>query len=136
VKHPERVLGKGEHAGFEWMVLASPFGFRCGYTRVPSGHPWYGKKYPDIDACVHGGLTFTSYDLACDAPGPDDGYWVGFDFGHGGDGSDPEISQSVSPVILDLYDFPGSHIWTQQEAEQECRSLCEQARAASELSRT
>ncbi len=38
----------------------------CGYVGVPPDHPWYGKKYSEIDSDTecHGGLTYCS--AACD----------------------------------------------------------------------
>lgn len=30
----------------------------CGYVGVPPGHPAHGANYHDVDARVHGGLTF------------------------------------------------------------------------------
>jgi hypothetical protein len=36
-------------------------GSLCGYIGVPSSHPWYGKRYDDISAEVHGGLTFSHH---------------------------------------------------------------------------
>jgi hypothetical protein len=48
-----------------------------GYVSLPAGHPWYGKDYGDIEADVHGGLTYAT---------EEDGRWViGFDTTHVGD---------------------------------------------------
>lgn len=33
-------------------------GHYCGYIAVPSGHPWYGQDYNDLNVRVHGGLTY------------------------------------------------------------------------------
>jgi hypothetical protein len=33
-------------------------GHLCGYIGLPKAHPWHGKDYDDIDAEVHGGLTY------------------------------------------------------------------------------
>ena len=33
-------------------------GHLCGYIRVGSDHPWYGKDFNNVDVEVHGGLTF------------------------------------------------------------------------------
>lgn len=48
----------------------------CGYIRVESGHPWHGLNYTEIDASVHGGLTFSG------EPEGHEGQWVGFDCAH------------------------------------------------------
>lgn len=34
------------------------FGWGMGYVLLPYNHPYYGKNYDDINAHVHGGLTF------------------------------------------------------------------------------
>lgn len=34
-----------EHAGLDCVVLAISMGHRCGYVRVPEGHPWHGVEY-------------------------------------------------------------------------------------------
>lgn len=37
----------------------SQAGYANGYVAVPPEHPYFGKDYDDIDAEVHGGITFT-----------------------------------------------------------------------------
>jgi hypothetical protein len=49
-----------------------------GYIIIPPGHPWHGMDYVEIDASVHGGLTYAA------AEG-DDGWMIGFDTAHYGD---------------------------------------------------
>ena len=55
-----------------------------GYMRLPSGHPWMGKSYMDIQCEVHGGLTFGDWGLPWENK-PRDEYWIGFDTCHAGD---------------------------------------------------
>lgn len=55
-----------------------------GYLRLPSGHPWFGKDYMDIQCDVHGGLTFGDWGLPWEQK-PGDEYWIGFDTCHAGD---------------------------------------------------
>lgn len=146
VNHPDQVLARGEHAGFEYIVTHNRRAYRCGYVRIPAGHPWHGKDEGDIDVRVHGGLTFGEPDVDCDKGGPDDAYWIGMDFAHAWDLPDPSLP--VDPRLrtfepfLDMYntmegsgffgDVPVSrdHLWTQEEVEDECRNLCAQAGAA------
>ena len=129
VKRPEVVLAKGEHLGFEWNIIHNDMGFRCGYVRVPKGHPWFDKDYNDINADVHGGLTFAAMDMPCDKGGPDDGYWVGFDCGHFDDAPDPAL-----PILKARKDFAlawvGGVVRSQAYVEEQCRSLCQQAKEA------
>lgn len=146
VKYPDRVLGRGEHLGFEWLVTHNNMGHRCGYVRVPAGHPWHGKDRGDVDVRVHGGLTFGEPDVDCDKGGPDDAHWFGCDFAHAWDLPDPSLPvdprfRTFEP-FLDMYNSmeslglfgqaPNSedHLWTQEEVEDECRRVCEQAAAA------
>lgn len=63
-------------------------GFPCGYVAVEEGHPWHGKEYDDINADVHGGLTF-----AGTMPG-DERYWFGFDCGHYNSPTTEEFAQA------------------------------------------
>jgi len=73
-------------------------GWGNGYVAVPKGHPWYGMNDGDINANVHGGLTYT--DLGGD-------YWVvGFDTCH-------------------LDDTP--ELWPMEAVVAETRQLMEQA---------
>ena len=54
-------------------------GWGNGYVGVPKDHPWYGKHYDEIEAYVHGGLTFSENGLF----GEQSNIWfVGFDTSH------------------------------------------------------
>jgi len=117
------VLAKGTHAGLEWVIVNNGMGFRCGYVRLPKGHPWHGKGYDDINPDVHGGLTFAEPDEPCDKPGDDNAYWIGFDCAHGGDARDPDLPSECHY----LSPFSGGTVKTQEYVEAECRRLCEQA---------
>jgi hypothetical protein len=99
VARPDSLIIKGVHRGYEWEVTSNRMGYRCGYVRVPPGHPWHGKGYDDIGAEVHGGLTFAEPDADCGVrcpgvphsghastdwtcpieDGADNDWWVGFD---------------------------------------------------------
>lgn len=60
--------------------LKMDFGWGNGYIGIPPEHPWYGKDYDDIDANVHGGLTYSN---PCKPREKPDGYWwIGFDTAH------------------------------------------------------
>lgn len=102
---------------------------RCGYVRVPKGHPWHGKDYDSIEAHVHGGLTFAKPDEPCDKGGLDDGWWIGFDCAHAGDAQDPELVERFK-----FHPFPNlfdGSVKSQEYVEAECRQLIEQAIAIS-----
>jgi hypothetical protein len=117
-------------------VIHNGMGYRCGYVRVPVGHSWHGKGYDDICCDCHGGLTFAEMDEPCEKPGPDDAYWVGFDTAHGGDAPDPQLpsngERNFARMILGDEGGYGT-VRTQQYAEDQCRSICEQAAKVAEL---
>ena len=119
VNHPELVLADSEHVGYQFIVVHNRLGYRCGYVRVPQGHPWHGMDYDEIDADVHGGLTFAELDVPC-GKGDDNAYWVGFDCGHYMDAPDPAFG------VENRYPSDGI-VRTQEYVEAECRNLCEQA---------
>lgn len=129
VRHPENVLSEGEHAGFQFATVHNGIGYRCGYVRVPKGHPWHGRDYDDLPANVHGGLTFAEPDVECDKPGEDDAWWIGFDCAHSGDAPDPALLTAADA-------FKGLNhsesVRTQEYVEAQCRRLCEQASLANQ----
>lgn len=142
VARPNDVLGAGKHAGHEWMIVHNGRGFRCGYVKVEPGHPWHGQGYGLLNETVnvHGGLTFARADQPCDNGGPDDGWWIGFDCGHGFDAPDPALPNERNDMLGDFFRamsdaFDGKTgdeptVRTQEYVEAECRKLCEQAAAA------
>lgn len=79
-----------EAHGMPCMIHRGPSGALCGYVAVNPGHPAYEKPYSEVDARVHGGLTYSEFcqgDLCHVAkPGkPDNVWWLGFDCSHSGD---------------------------------------------------
>jgi hypothetical protein len=87
VEEPDKI--EFSHNGFDCIVkrisIKEPFskeehyfgGHLCGYISIPPNHPFYGKKYSDLEIDVHGGLTYAEFE--------NDGYWIGFDCGHSED---------------------------------------------------
>lgn len=93
---PDKVQWQDEETGLPCLVVRGPMGALCGYVGVPNGHPWHGRQFDEIEANVHGGLTYSSScmkempeDVAiCHVPDegePDDVWWLGFDCAHGWD---------------------------------------------------
>lgn len=128
-EYPENLLEKGVHEGFEWEVTANGSGYRCGYVRVPPGHPWHGKDYYDIDADVHGGLTFAHPDADCGKGGEDSAWWVGFDCAHAFDAPDPDLPGYDHDMSRLLLQTEYGSIKTTAYVAAECRQLAEQAAA-------
>jgi hypothetical protein len=124
--HPESLLAKGEAYGFQWEVTSNRMGYRCGYVRIPAGHPWHGKRYDDIEPYpeVHGGLTFAEPDTDCGKGGEDNAWWLGFDCAHYGDAPDPSLPGSMR------HGLDGGIIRTTEYVSAECRNLALQAQAA------
>ncbi len=142
MRRPADVLSEGEHEGFEWVVVANrESGFRCGYVRVPLGHPWHGKEDEDLNCDVHGGITFAEEDEPCDGEREDNAWWLGFDCGHCGDGIDLAIMTPNARAYRLGYDSAlprrsGEVIRSTEYVEEECKSLCEQAACVARRSQT
>lgn len=93
---PDKVQYPDKSTGLPCLIVRGPHGGWCGYVGVPEGHPWFQKDYNDVDAQVHGGLTYAhfcaegmneAYSI-CHIPGPgepDRVWWLGFDCAHYGD---------------------------------------------------
>jgi hypothetical protein len=91
------------HAGLPCLALRNGLGAWCGYVAVPPGHPAYGKDCGDVDASVHGGLTYShrcAGDI-CHVPREgetDDVWWLGFDCCHLGDEAPGLIRFTTSQI--------------------------------------
>lgn len=117
------------------VVQAREGGHRCGYVRVPAGHPMHGKSYEDPNVEVHGGLTFAEIEPCEHEDGT--GYWFGFDCAHSGDANyDPdnlpahevEFRRKYPELHTSAYRL-SEHFWTQAEVERETERLAEQLAA-------
>ena len=126
ISRPDCVLAKGEHLGFEWQVVHNDGGYRCGYVRVPKGHPRHGVETMEQPVDVHGGCTFSQPDTDC-GKGDDDAWWVGFDCAHAWDARDPDLPNNRGWTSTDFVD---GVVRSQSYVESECRRLCEQANDA------
>lgn len=130
--HPELLLAKGEEADYEWEVTANQIGYRCGYVRVPAGHPWHGFGYDDIEPYpeVHGGLTFAEPDTDCGKGGADNAWWLGFDCAHMGDAPDPALPgcHQLTEPYRSLFSL--GTIRTTEYVIAQCRGLVRQAAEA------
>jgi len=125
-----RLECSGSHRGFDYRVIVMPMGYRCGYVRLPEGHPWYGFDFQDIKVSVHGGLTFSCL-VKDDLPILENGYWIGFDCMHAFDIPDTdemnsEIMRSYGYKIANMWGkIHGSQIRNRGYVESQCRNLCE-----------
>ena len=128
VRDPARILGTGLHAGHRWVVIAARSATRSGYVEVGPGHPWHGKGVGEVDAEVHGCVTFGDCGLT-EAGELDSMWWIGFDTNHDLDHPDPAL---MTAAQRDNRDMRGGHdprgrVADQWYVERECVRLCEQA---------
>jgi len=116
-------------AGLQAAVVIHPAGHRCGYVGLPEGNPNHGKDYNDIDAEVHGGLTFAggSKDYPVESQGL---WWLGYDCAHLYDARDPELMSGEYKKLYDkgmLREFDeGSTIRSLDYCMSQCESLAKQ----------
>lgn len=125
-KEPNRAEFK--HAGFDCLINRNQLGAWCGYVAVTKGHPWFERHYNDVDANVHGGLTYSEHCQGgvCHVPAPgaeDDVWWLGFDCCHCFDVTPALVRLKMSVGPRETY----KNIYF---ALQETKRLAEQARFA------
>lgn len=127
---PDRVEWRDPTTGLPCLLRRhSHFGTWCGYVAVPPGHPWHGRDSLDIDASVHGGVSFAGPcdddeegpDRICHVPQPgepDNVWWFGFDCAHGWD---------LAPGYLFETLQQGQTYRTLDYARDQCQQLAAQA---------
>lgn len=114
-------------AGLRAVVIATPMGHRCGYVGVDALNKNYGLGYDDVDANVHGGLTYAR--KGGEYPAESDLYWFGFDCAHCDDRKDWSIMDEKYKNIynsIGSIDFEGSTIKDLDFCTKECESLARQ----------
>lgn len=91
---PDHVQWQDEATGLPCLAHRNKFsGNWCGYVGVAEGHPYFEQSYEELDASVHGGLTFADFcaentpegEGICHVPGegePEKVWWFGFDCAH------------------------------------------------------
>jgi hypothetical protein len=102
----------GNYKGYDYCVIFTEMGHRCGYVALPADHP-YNLSLKEIDKYdhdleVHGGVSFYDKpdDLISDTilkPTCND-IWIGFDAAHCNDKSDYEQAKKYFPKRADSYD--------------------------------
>lgn len=107
-KEPDRE--EWRHLGLPCLIVRNRMGGLCGYVGVPPGHPWHGKEMDDVDAEVHGGITYAAPcaegGAICHVPlpgEPESVWWVGFDCVHlddyaPGEGRQMEMDGTYKPL--------------------------------------
>lgn len=92
-----------KHKGYECRVLFMNMGHRCGYIKIPKGHPLCVDDYNYINNFVkcHGELTYAAHYL--NGEECSDGVWVGFDCCHSDDVIDLEALEKYYPEQINKY---------------------------------
>lgn len=128
-----------EHNGYECRVLFMNMGYRCGYIKIPKGHPLCVDDYDYINEFVncHWGLTYARYSL--NGEKCNDGVWVGFDCHHMDDALDIEALKKYYPdEYSDEWLKPHSKVYAYQTiktldfCKDQLKSLADQLEATKE----
>lgn len=110
-KAPE-CLEKGCYKGYNYYIC---FAYLCptAYVRLPENNKWFGKNYHEIKIGYepHGCFTFSDNKLNYGIK--DDGWFVGWDYGHVGD-----YLQLVAEKI-----GQSGKLWTMSEIRAECKKV-------------
>ena len=131
---PYKIEREWIHAGLRCAVTqAREAEHRCGYVRVPPGHPLYGADSVD-SLRVHGGINFAEIE-PCTEHEDGQGWWFGFDCGHAWDGKfDPAVDpETLTPRAREIYDvyarcnlLHDGHYWTHADTVAEVERLADQ----------
>lgn len=135
---PYKIEREWKHLGLSCAVTQAREGeHRCGYVRVPPGHPLHGAEYGSdrLDGIsAHGGVNLSELE-PCTEHEDGQGWWFGFDCGHCFDGKfDPEIDpETLSPRSREVYDIYArcgllrdGHYWTEADVVAEVERLAAQ----------
>lgn len=131
---PDKKQWTDEETGYPCLIHRNPGGALCGYVGVAPSHPTYGKSYDEVDARVHGGLTYAARCQPNATPEhgichtvevneEDNIWWHGFDCAHGGD-----IMPKTS-FLLDLKLDAGDEYRDIAYVTNACKSLARQLKA-------
>ena len=104
---------------YEYCVVVTHSGHRCGHVKTEDYDLAYGKKYDELHSFIscHGGLTysdFTSFTIS-------HGYWIGFDCSHLGDSPDPKFKTEENKVYYRM--FKDGTVRTKDFCIEECKSM-------------
>lgn len=124
LQRPDCVLRYGYHRRHKWVIVHNGMGYRCGYVRIPEGHPWHGLHYDDIDVACHGGLTYSRADVPCEGETEPGGWWIGFDCAHAGDAQDPTLAPAHRHNRVQ---FEGDTVKDSDYVQLNCEFICDQA---------
>lgn len=104
--------------GLDCAVIFVRQSHRCGYVRIPEGHPFHGIDNDEGLVDVHGGVTWAGELKHAEARL--EGFWLGFDCAHLGD------------KVLGLDIGSDEHFWTEPEVAAETERMAAQIAEADE----
>lgn len=107
------ILFQAQHEAGYKIVIVNYYSHPCAYIGLQEGHPYYNIDYDDIPIDCHGGLTYGSNNHIAVAELRDNGYFIGWDYGHYGD------YVTFSP-------YSNDKMWTTEEIIDECFNVIEQ----------
>lgn len=86
-REPDKAQWTDSATGFPCLLVRNWSGALCGYVGVDKYHACYGIDYNDVDAEVHGGLTFAGFykdKIYHEVEEGEDAkvWWLGFDCAH------------------------------------------------------
>lgn len=140
---PDKEQWTDEATGLPCLIKRNGMGALCGYVGVSEGHPWFAKDYDDMEADVHGGLTYADFcqeDMdeghsichVVDPGEPDRVWWLGFDCAHCGDLIPGCIRDTdLNPARAFLEGYSAGEVYRDRAyVKQQCAQLAAQAAKA------
>jgi hypothetical protein len=139
---PDQAQWPDEATGLPCLLRRhEAFGNLCGYVGVPEGHPWYRVYFPEINADVYGGVSFSDIchegpegHMICHVPEPGESdkiWWLGFSCGNLND-----IQPGMDALLLKVGGNPVRSTFLHQSykpvgfVKSECARLAAQIAAA------
>lgn len=141
---PFKIEREWKHAGLSCAVtLTDLFAHRCGYVRVPPGHPLHGISGWDLDVTSTLSINFAKLE-PCSEHEDGQGWWFGFDCAQGGAAffdpkadlslvEDPVMAEHIKRMIHMQGDLASLHLlcfedhyWTEDDVVREVESLADQ----------
>lgn len=113
------------YKGMRYIVRLWDWGYRCGYVQVSEEQ---FKRAEEVELSCHGGITFSGEVKEETNIHLPEGYWLGFDCNHIGDGADEEAVARLIGNTKYLPDLKQADTLavTSEEAEKDCKSLIDQ----------
>jgi len=128
------IEGGGVFKDYEYLIVFTSHGHRCGYVALPSG-----IEFETDELQVHGGITFEDEHHAAKdlLVVPCNDTWIGFDAAHCDDSSCYATARKVfgdqngrydliEEITKPIRDYPGMTHKTYDYMENECKYLIDQ----------